>query len=262
MLSTHSSTLKKFFTGNQLKIIAIIAMLIDHIATTIVWKLYLNASIVDGVHMMGDLIPEKAKQIYLIYMLMRIIGRLTFPIFAFMLVEGFLHTSNLKKYIIRLFLFAILSEIPYDLSNSGRIIEFSGQNVIWTLLIGLVTLYFIKKYENHETRKRKSLTITFILLGGITAFLMQCDYSFGGILLISILYIFRNQPKYLIIGEIIALSIIALGFMWIQLFGLVSFILIRYYNKTVGRGNKYLFYIFYPLHLLILGLISIFVFTS
>lgn len=252
-------TNKRTLTGNQLKLIAIIAMLIDHIATTIVWRLYLDAIIVDGVEMMGDLVPEKAKQLYLVYMIMRTIGRLTFPIFAFMIVEGFLHTSNLKKYIMRLFAFALISEIPYDLANSGRIIALSGQNVIWTLLIGLITLYLIKKFENHK--RRVALAITFVLLGEIITFLIQTDANLGGILLISILYIFRKKPKYLVIGEVITLSIMALGFMWIQLFGLVAFVLLRNYNGTVGKGNKYLFYVFYPAHLLILGIISMTIFN-
>ncbi|WP_373788294.1 TraX family protein [Jeotgalibaca porci] len=84
-------------TANQLKLIAIVAMLIDHIATKIIWELYLDAAVVNGVHMMGGNLPPRAKQLHFIYTIMRIIGRLTFPIFAFTLVEGFLHTSNLKQ---------------------------------------------------------------------------------------------------------------------------------------------------------------------
>ncbi|MGN9165791.1 TraX family protein [Tissierellaceae bacterium HCP3S3_D8] len=250
---------KETFTANQLKLIAIVAMLIDHIATTIIWRLYLDATIVDGVDMMGDLIPEKAKQLYFIYIIMRIIGRLAFPIFAFMIVEGFLHTTNLKRYMKRLFIFALISEIPYDIANSRKIISFYGQNVIWTLLIGLITLYFIKRFENHE--KKVALTIIFVLLAEIITFLIQSDYNLGGVLLITIIYLFRNDPRRLIIGEIVALIIIALNFMWIQLFGLIAFILLRHYNGTIGKGNKYLFYVFYPIHLLILGVISINIFN-
>lgn len=249
---------KKGLTGNLLKLIAIVAMLIDHIATTIIWALYLDATVVNGVHMMGDSLPPRAKQLYFIYTIMRIIGRLTFPIFAFTLVEGFLHTSNLKRYMKRLFIFALISEIPYDIANSHSLISFSRQNVIWTFLIGLIILYFIKKIEEHE--KRKVLTIGIILLGEIATFLIQSDYYLGGIIFISILYIFRNHPKYIMIGETIVLSIMSLIFMPVQIFGLISFILIKYYNGMVGRGSKYLFYVFYPAHLLILGVISMAIF--
>lgn len=256
----QSKVRNKPFTGNNLKLIAIIAMLIDHIAHTIVYKLYLEAIVVNGVHMMGDNRPEEAMKIYLIYMIMRTIGRLTYPIFAFMLVEGFIHTSNLKKYMFRLLIFALISEIPYDLAISGRIIELSSQNIIWALLIGLIMLYFIKRAEKYDRKKRKLLVTGFIVLGETITLLIQAN-AIGGILLITVLYIFREQPKRLFLWGTIALSIMALGFMWIQLFGLVSFILFRYYNGEVGKGSKYLFYIFYPAHLLILSIIYIIMFT-
>lgn len=261
MESTNSQVLKKYLTGNHLKLIAIIAMLIDHIAHTIVYKLYLEAIVVNGVHMMGDSRPEEAMKIYLIYMIMRTIGRLTYPIFAFMLVEGFTHTSNLKKYMFRLLIFALISEIPYDLAISRRIIALGSQNIIWALLIGLIMLYFIKRTEKYDRKKRILLTTGYIILGETITLLIQAN-AIGGILLIAVLYIFREQPKRLFLWGAIALSIMALGFMWIQLFGLVSFILFRYYDGTVGKGNKYLFYIFYPAHLLILSIIYMIMFTN
>lgn len=256
----QSQVKDKSFSGNNLKLIAIIAMLIDHIAHTIVYKLYLEAIAVNGVNMMGDSRPKEAMKIYLIYMIMRTIGRLTYPIFAFMLVEGFTHTSNLKKYMLRLLIFALISEIPYDLAISGRIIALGSQNIIWALLIGMILLSFIKRAEKHDRKKRIFLTTSYIILAEIITFLIQAN-AIGGILLIAVLYIFKEQPKRLFIWGAIALSIMGLGFMWIQLFGLASFILFRYYNGTIGKGSKYLFYIFYPAHLLILGIISIILFT-
>lgn len=255
--SMQFNSQKIALTGNQLKLVALIAMLIDHIAITLIWSIYLDASIVNGVDMMGDCIPDKAKNIYSIYLLMRIIGRVTFPIFCFMLVEGFLHTSNFTKYFIRLLILALLSEVPYDLANSGSIVSLHGQNVIWTLMLGLITLYFINKVEIYDTKKRIVLTIVLIFLGESISSLLNADGCLGGTLLISIIYMFRNRPKYMLLGGVIALGIMSIGFMWIQVFGVISFILLRYYDGTVGRGNKYIFYVFYPLHLLILGMINI-----
>lgn len=139
-------------------------MPIDHIAITIVWPLYLNDVIVDGVHMMGNDLPERARKLYLMYIIMRSIGRLTYPIFDFMLVEGFLHTRSFKKYSWRLLLCALISEIPYDLAMSGKIISFDHQNIIWSLLIGLIMLYFIERVEKCGTKKRILLTTLFILI--------------------------------------------------------------------------------------------------
>ncbi|WP_353097596.1 TraX family protein [Tissierella praeacuta] len=202
----------KLLTGNLLKSIALVAMFIDHIGHTIIWKSYLKACVVDRVHLMGDIIPDKAKKLYLIYIIMRSIGRIVFLIFAFMLVQGFLHTNNLKRYSLRILIFALISEIP--------------------------------------------LLIFYILVAMIITFLINSDCGVGGILFIAGLYIFRNRPVWQLIAGIISLTIMALNFMWIQLFGITSFILLRNYNDSVGKGNKYLFYIFYPFHLLMLRVIE------
>lgn len=260
-METQSKVIKKPFTGSDLKLIAIIAMLIDHIAHTIVYKLYLEAIMVNGVYMMGDSRPKEAMKIYLIYMVMRSIGRLTYPIFAFMLVEGFLHTRNLKKYSFRLLIFALISEVPYNLANSRSIIDLGSRNIMWSLLIGLIMLYFIQNTEKYDKKKRILLTIGYILIAEAITFVIQAN-AIGGVLLIAFLYIFKNKPKWLFISGAIALSIMALNFMWIQMFGLTTFVLFRYYDGTVGKGNKYLFYIFYPAHLLVLGIISMIIFTS
>jgi hypothetical protein len=254
------SSNQKLLTGNHLKLIAVVAMLMDHIAYTIIWKLYSEACVVDGVHLMGDIIPNEAKKWYLIYMTMRSIGRIAFPIFAFMLVQGFLHTRNLKKYGFRILIFALISEIPYDLAMSNRIVDFSYQNVLWTLLVALIMLYGIKVADKQTASKRILLSIFYILAAMMITLLIRSDYWFGGILFIVCLYIFRNQPLWQFITGTIFLIIMSFNFMWIQLFGISSFILFINYNGTSGNGNKYLFYVFYPLHLLILGLIATFLF--
>ena len=104
----------------QLKCIAIITMLIDHIGAV--------------------LFPEN--------LVLRYIGRISFPIFCFLLAEGFYHTKNVKKYMMRLAVFAVLSEIPYDLAFRNTYIEFTRQNVFFTLLIGVVMMYAIVRTNN------------------------------------------------------------------------------------------------------------------
>ena len=100
-------------SGHSLKLIAIVTMLIDHIGLV--------------------LFPE--------VMILRCIGRLSFPIFAFLIVEGFEHTSDFKKYMVRILLFGLMSEIPYNLMISGKFIDFTHQNVFFTFAIGLMMLY-------------------------------------------------------------------------------------------------------------------------
>ena len=142
----------QLLSRDKIKIIALLSMLLDHIGAFIIYPMYVNACIVNGVEMMGELVPNKARIIYLIYMVCRIIGRLAFPIFSFMIVEGFLHTHNLRKYLCRLFLFAIISEIPYDLANTGTVLEISKQNVLWTFIIAIIMMWTLERIRTKIER--------------------------------------------------------------------------------------------------------------
>lgn len=181
--------------------------------------------------------------------LFRYIGRIAFPIFAFLLVEGFFHTRDIRKYMLRLGVFAILSEIPYDLTFRGELLEFQHQNVFITLLIGVIMMYAIEKSGEWPAK------ITEVLLAMWAATLLCSDYRFKGILLIAIYYFFRKGKwEKFVLGA-------GWNFAWnwrIQGYGAVSSIFIAMYNGEKGRSLKYFFYLFYPLHLLVLyGIASI-----
>ena len=106
--------------GSTLKIIALITMLIDHIGAFLIEPYLLN----NGVFPFAfdiSIIPKEFKTLYIIYIITRLIGRIAFPIYCFLIVEGFLHTSNLKKYAFNLLLFAFISEIPFNLANSNKL---------------------------------------------------------------------------------------------------------------------------------------------
>ncbi|MCM1025588.1 MAG: conjugal transfer protein TraX [Roseburia sp.] len=138
----QASQRKRGLTGSTIKIIAVVSMLIDHIAATVLTRML----IVRGLYSLpGDVASVAAwlaenGDLYLIMTTMRAIGRLGFPIFCFLLTEGFQKTRNLKKYILRLGLFALISEIPFDLAISGRVLEFQYQNVYFTLFLGILSL--------------------------------------------------------------------------------------------------------------------------
>ena len=170
-------------SAEVLKLIALLSMLIDHIGAALVSS------------------PSQ------LYTVCRKVGRLAFPIFAFFIVEGFIHTKNIKKYLFRLGIFALLSEIPYDLAFHDRFFDFSGQNVLFTFFIAVLYLYREKNFE-------------FI------------KYFFASMIIVS------------------------------QFPAMLAFIPIHFYNNLKGRLNlKYLFYIFYPAHLLLLFFIRKYIFT-
>ncbi len=224
--------------GFILKMIAIITMLIDHIGAV--------------------LFPYQ--------MVFRYIGRIAFPIFVFLIVEGFFHTRNIHKYELRLLLFAAISEIPFDLAFNGAVLEFSSQNVFFTLFLGLLMLDLMKQAKN-KMYWEILILVAFVLI----AELLQTDYSGGGVLLIWWFYQFRNRPLVKFIG-LGAVSWIFFGL--IECWSLLAVVPILLYNGErgfhgesglySGAANssgavllKYLFYIFYPAHLLILHFIDV-----
>lgn len=215
---------RKSLTGSTLKLIAIITMFIDHIGAGILEQLpgfYSNPTI-----LYTD-------------MVFRYIGRIAFPIFCFLLVEGFLHTSDTKKYAIRLFLFALISEIPFDLAFSRKILETNHQNVFFTLFIGLITLMAIKHFEN-----KKIIRILAMFAGIAAAQLLRTDYGGFGVVLILLLYMFHDKIKYRNI-------ICSLSLIW-EPTAIIAFVPITLYNGARGIKMKYFFYIFYPAHLLLI----------
>lgn len=206
-------------TSYQLKWIAIITMMIDHIGAV--------------------LFPEE--------LMFRYIGRLAFPIFCFLLVEGVYYTHDIRLYMLRLGMFAVISEVPYDLAFHGTALEFEGQNVFFTLLLGVMLLYLLERDDEWPIK------IMEVLLAMWVAGVLRTDYGYKGILLISIFYFFhRHRLAGLAIGAL-------WNYLWYnrtQEYGALAMIPLALYNGERGRRMKYFFYVFYPLHLVILFAIS------
>lgn len=204
-------------SGSTLKLIAIITMLIDHIG--------------------GILFPQ--------YIFLRIIGRLAFPIFCFLLVEGFLHTHNVSHYALRLGLFALISEIPFDLAIYHIPFYPYHQNVFFTLFIGLLVLISLKKFQD-----RPFIQLMAFILGAVLALQCNVDYSVFGIALIVLIYLYRLHHNFIIFTlGFVFLNMFSKG---IQCFGALAILPIALYNGKRGLSLKYAFYIFYPAHLLLL----------
>ncbi len=185
----------------------------------------------------------------------RIIGRLAFPIYCFLLVEGYTHTSNIKKYTTRILIFALISEIPFDLAFFGEI-GFVHQNIFFTLFIGLAAIYLI---ENKDEKYKFDKTLV-IVAATVLATILRTDYQFIGIVYILSFYFTRNLPKtkrFSTIALIMILTNLSAG--WLQQFSVLALIAVYFYNNQPGVKNKLLqigFYIAYPLHLLIFYLIN------
>jgi len=220
-----------------LKMIAIITMLIDHI---------------------GAVLLSPDMQIYWVF---RGIGRLAFPIFVFLLVEGFYHTKDVKKYLIRMGVFALISEIPFDLAfyniKSMKSILIH-QNVFFTLFLGLLLITIMSKIEKKFEKQiivSNVLDALVVMAIGAIAFLLKTDYDIIGILMIVAFYLYRGNRMLLTLS-----LFVITGFLGNDMFlalATISMIFIGLYNGKKGRNVKYLFYIFYPAHLLCLYFIHL-----
>lgn len=213
-----------------LKMIAIITMLIDHIGAV--------------------LIPSNTTA----YLIFRSIGRLAFPIFAFLIVEGFYHTRDVKKYLTRLGIFALVSEIPFDLAFYGDF-YMGHQNIFFTLFLGLLLIMVMKDIERRFPKNlitSNAINTLLVISFCIIAFLLKTDYNFLGILLITAFYLFRGS-KMLLVLSILLIFGTPIGD--ISILATLSMVFISLYNGKKGKGMKYFFYVFYPAHLLILFLI-------
>lgn len=231
---------KRGISGSSLKLIAVVTMLIDHIAAAILAR-YL---------IIGDSVPTA---LYTIYFVMRCIGRIAFPIYCFLLVEGFTHTRDRKKYALRLFAFALISEIPFDLAFNSKVLEFGYQNVFFTLFLGLLTIMLLSEVEKRREWNVVLRTVLFVVIivgGMLVAYGLRTDYSYYGVMCIVILYLFRNGRIYQIVAG-------CLSFFWWELPAIISFVPIYFYNGKRGWNIKYFFYLFYPVHLMILYLICV-----
>ncbi|MCR5501837.1 MAG: conjugal transfer protein TraX [Lachnospiraceae bacterium] len=240
-------------SGSTLKIIAEITMLIDHTAATILER-YLDDKGVDlSFSHIGD---GSLGSLQILYFAMRLIGRIAFPIFCFLLVEGFYYTHHLLRYSGRLFLFALISEIPFDLAISDKWISWKYQSVYWTLLIGLLTLWGIEAVKIALRKRSKGFRIfveSLVAIAGMAvALLLRTDYSAAGVLTIVLMYDFRkNRSAQMAIG----CTSLCLFSSIFEFTAYLTIPLVRKYNGKRGLELKYLFYAFYPVHLGILALI-------
>lgn len=228
----------------MLKWIAALSMCIDHIAA-VVLKGYFNQNL--------ERIPAEQWQIWeTAYDLMRAVGRLAFPLFAFLLVEGFFHTKDHKRYGLRLFAAAVLSELPYDLAIYGQAFCLKRQNTVFTLLIGYLVLNLIHQLRltgDAQTGRmgavwKMSRELLAVAAGCLLACVCRVDYTWHGVLLIAVFYFFYGYQRAAAVGGFCVFA----GSPW----SLPSFLLLPFYN---GRRKRALrgFYLFYPLHLLVLS---------
>ncbi len=284
-----------------LKLIAVMTMLLDHVASScfVPWGI---ANI--RLESMDWLMNRMT-----VYWLARLIGRIAFPIYCFLIVEGVAHTRNWKKYAMRLGILALISEIPFDFGLHNLTVnlakpnvwqqliqnsDWQHQNVFFTLLLGMLAVQFLKSSQRAITcfqKKRQSegqplgriVSLLWILryvvwamltwvLAYIAEYVLCTDYGNGGVIMISIMglmYEYWEDWLWMIPRQVIRVFFCALGLFVccqvlnnsFEMYGMLALLPIALYNGKKGFSSKalqYGFYVFYPLHLIVVGVLEIF----
>ena len=229
------SCLKKcqVLDGTMLKLIAMVSMVFDHV---------------------GDMFFPGL-------MWPRMIGRLAMPLFSFCIAEGFAHTRDKKEYLLRMGLFALISEIPFDLAFEGKI-DFGHQNIMLTFflsILGLMLFDAIRGGKDNKEKKipfwRTGLGLLAVALLALASLVLHADYTAFAVIAVFLFYVLRQ--KHPLIRSAAGVAFLALtrtmGYYCATGF---SFIPLALYNGKKGRGLKWLFYVFYPGHLLLLAVIK------
>nr|WP_072537160.1 TraX family protein [Anaerococcus mediterraneensis] len=222
----------KGINGAQLKYIAFASMFIDHFNKAIITP-FLTGS--------GPMV--------IITTIFDILGRIAFPIFAFMIVEGFFKTKSRWSYLRNLLIFAVISEIPYDMFQSAVFINTWSQNILWGLALGLFTIMVIDKLK--EKIKKRPLwifvSLLLVVLSSLGSMLISSDYEYYAIITIYLYYLFYE--KRIIASGLSYLVIIK------EIYAILGFATVLLYNGEKGKQNKIFNYLFYPVHMLIFGII-------
>lgn len=248
----------QFINTFMLKLIAIIVMTIDHTGHM------LGIDYRDGKNYLGDIFTHDQ------YMMLRTIGRVAFPIFCYLIVEGFFYTRNVWKYSGRLLIFALISQIPFNLMQTREIYTPGcNTNVFFTLFFGLLAVTVMdaciktakklkseKSYNSFSNVRYYAVGVVFAFAMMLIAETLKTDYSSLGVIIILLFYIFRGKPVRLFISMYLAIYYLSTN---LEMYALYAFIPIFLHNKKKGPGLKYFFYVYYPLHITVLFLIWKFV---
>lgn len=225
----------KCFSSAKLKFIAIFSMLVDHINKALIYpNLVSNRGFLATLSDVFD-----------------VIGRIAFPLFCFMLIEGFFKTRNRKKYLLNLLIFGVISEVPFDMFTTGSFYNSNWQNVMLTLALVLVTVWIVDtlkiKMQNRPKLLWYTVSILIVAVMCAVAMMFSLDYEHHAILIGYFFYLFYGKPIFAI----------PFGYasMYTQPWSLLGFGLTLTYNGERGKQNKMLNYWFYPVHLLIIGIL-------
>lgn len=241
----------KGLSGSTIKLIAMAIMLLDHIGGIILERILIARGINEVTEATASAFLEQNQILYWTdFVLRNVIGRVAFPLFLFLLFEGFRHTHDRKRYAFNLAVLALISEIPYNLSMSGQFFCWERQSIGITLLLCLLLLCLMD-YIDQKLDSQITITVLQLLTTvafSFVSFFIRGEYGASGILAMAVIYFFRKTRMMSMVTGCLALSTLSTT----EITSFLCLIPIHYYNGERGISKKYIFYAFYPVHLLVL----------
>lgn len=197
---------------------------------------------------------DTAMAIATVALVLQAVETVAVPIFVFLLAEGFRHTSDWKKYLLRVAGLAVLTEIPYDLAMNQKVLEFGTQNPVFGLVLCMILLYLFQRFAG-----KKLICVIMALAGIMWAVMLKVDHGVPMLLMICVIHLFRNKKMYMGFSGMAAAALCT-GISPFYLAAPMGFLAIHFYNGEPGEGNRLVNYLFYPVTLLVIGLVAMFAF--
>lgn len=232
-----------------LKIIAMTVMFADHFAWIILDPLVKETVGLSFPYFIPLSKAFTAPCLVFLSYIFHIVGRMAMPIYLFLLSEGLTHTKNIYRYCFRILLFALISEVPFDLAFCDAPFFRGSQNVLFTLFFALVAMAAIEKCEN-----RLYISVPVVIACCLAAYFLKTDYSFRGVIMGCIMVLFKKKRD---LSVFLCGIFESLAFKLSELPSLLSILPLHFYNGRKGADIKYLFYAFYPAHLILICLIKL-----
>jgi len=244
-------------SGRGLRIWGFVFLLAGAISHGILQNSLLGLNTVTGAQLLEIMDSSRSAMILATAaLILQVIESCAVPVFAFLLLEGFLHTGNVLKYLLRLAGAALLSEIPYNLAIGGSWIDAGSRNPVFGLVLGLILLYVYDRYAE-KTGQNITVKVVVTLAAVAWAGMLKVDYGFSIILLVCVLWIFRRNAVYQNLAAAtasVACTIASPLFLGAPMGCLV----VHFYNGTKGKINRWIAYGAYPVLLLAVWLITLF----
>lgn len=195
---------------------------------------------------------EMAMAVATVALVLQAVETVAVPIFVFLLAEGFRHTSDWKKYLLRVAGLALVTEIPYDLAMNGKVLEFGAQNPVFGLVLCMVLLYLFERFN-----KQKLVCVIMALAGLAWSLMLKVDHGIPMILMVCVIRIFREKHMFMGFSGMAAAALCT-GISPFYLAAPMGFLAIHFYNGEKGESSRLVNYLFYPVALLVIGLVAMF----